>query len=241
VSTLCGCSWFGWGDAEDAALFPSKGKPTSVDNYGDASDEVMEKAAASVAVARDANRDGKPSVVEGELSVASAILPRPTSAQLKEATSRARADHPSLYLEAVRNAERLQRNLDSLWNAVEAEKERAKAQLEAKQQELNAARAAQRDLIWTGAGMLLILAGVASLAWGSAVGVTKAEAALILLCGFAVGSLPWLLESEMSVWVLAPAGGLIALRGVLWVWSVGKKSKSQDQCEIFDSQENKTK
>jgi len=120
----------------------------------------------------------------------------------------------------------LQRNLDTLWNAIEAEKARAKAQLEAKQAELNAARAAQRDLIWTGAGMLLILAGVAALAWGSAVGVTKAEAALILLCGFAVGSLPWLLESDLSAWVLAPAGGLVALRAVLWVWSIGKKSKA---------------
>jgi hypothetical protein len=197
-----------------------------VDTYGDAADEVMERAAASVAVARDANRDGKPTVVEGELSVASAILPRPTAAQLKEAQGRAKADIPAIYLEAVARAEQLQRNLDTLWNAVEAEKERAKAQLEAKQAELNAARAAQRDLIWTGAGMLLILAGVAALAWGSAVGVTKAEAALILLCGFAVGSLPWLLESDLSAWVLAPAGGLVALRAVLWVWSIGKKSKA---------------
>ena len=226
VSTLCGCSWFGWGDAEDAALPPSKGKPTSVDTYGDAADEVMEKAAASVAVARDANRDGKPTVVEGELSVASAILPRPTAAQLKEAQARAKADIPAIYLEAVRDAERLQRNLDTLWNMVEAEKERAKAQLEAKQQELNAARAAQRDLLWTGAGMLLILAGVACLAWGSALGVTKPEAALILLCGFGVGSLPWLLESDLSAWVLAPAGGLVALRAVLWVWSIGRKQKA---------------
>lgn len=225
LSTLTGCSWFGWGDAEDAALPPTS-KPTSVDTYGDAADEVMERAAASVAVARDANRDGKPTVVEGELSVASAILPRPTAAQLKEAQGRAKADIPAIYLEAVARAEQLQRNLDTLWNAVEAEKERAKAQLEAKQAELNAARAAQRDLIWTGAGMLLILAGVAALAWGSAVGVTKAEAALILLCGFAVGSLPWLLESDLSAWVLAPAGGLVALRAVLWVWSIGKKSKA---------------
>ncbi|MFN7341391.1 MAG: hypothetical protein ACK5VI_09965 [Opitutia bacterium] len=217
LSTLTGCSWFGWGDAEDAALPPTS-KPTSVDTYGDAADEVMERAAASVAVARDANRDGKPTVVEGELSVASAILPRPTAAQLKEAQGRAKADIPAIYLEAVSRAEQLQRNLDTLWNAIEAEKARAKAQLEAKQAELDAARAAQRDLIWTSGGLLIVLLGLAGLVWGSALGVTKPEAALVILGGFAVGSLPWLLESDLSIWVLAPIGAILVVRIGLWAF-----------------------
>lgn len=225
---LSGCSWFSWGaDDEEATLPPSKpSRSTPVDAYADAADRVMEQAAASVTVAREANAAGKVTVVEGELGVASSLLPRPSPAQLKEARSRAAADNQTIYAEAIVRADRLQRELDTLWGAVEAEKEKARSALAAKQQELDAARAAQRDLLWTGAGLLVIMLGVAGMVWGTALGVSKPEAALVLLCGAGIGSLPWLLESDLSVWVLAPVATLIGLRGVVWVWSAGWKKKA---------------
>jgi len=210
---LTGCSWFSWGKKDAPALPPAeKGKQTSVDNYADAVDNVVDLAAAAVETARAANAEGRAKVVEGELSVASAALPRPTPKALKESASRAAAESAVIWAEAAARADRLQRELDSLWNSVEAEKEAARQQLAAKQAELDAARAAQRDLIWTSGGLAIVLLGLAGLVWGSAVGVTKAEAMLVVLGGFAVGALPWLLESDLSVWVLAPLGAILVIR-----------------------------
>jgi hypothetical protein len=222
--TLTGCSWFSWGKKDEPSLPPATAsKATPVDTYADAADRVMEEAAAAVTIARDANSKGKPDIVEGELSVASSLLPRPTPKQIQQAQSRADANNPVIYAEAVLAADRLQRQLDTLWAAVESQKAEARLALAAKQQELDAARAAQRDLIWTGAGLLIVLLAIAGIAWGSSFGVTKIEAGIMLLIGLGVGSLPWMLESDLSAWVLAPAGALVAIRGVMWVWSLGKR------------------
>jgi hypothetical protein len=211
---LTGClSW--WTD-DTPAVTPSQSNP--VDTYADAADGVMDLAAAAVQTARAANADGKPKVVEGELSVAAAALPRPTPKAVKESQSRSKAESTVIWTEAVAKADKLQRQLDDLWGKVEAEKEAARQQLAAKQAELDAARAAQRDLIWTSGGLLIVLLGLAGLVWGSALGVTKPEAALVILGGFAVGSLPWLLESDLSIWVLAPIGAILVVRIGLWAF-----------------------
>lgn len=178
----------------------------------------MDKAAASVAVARKANADGKPTVVEAELGVASNLLPRPSTAEMTRAQGRASKADPAAYLKAMEEADRLQRELDTLWGKVEAEKATARAALEAKQMELDAERAKTRDLLWSGIGLLLVGLSAAGFVWGSAFGVTKAEAVLVLGLGFACGSLPWVLDSDLSVWVIAPAGALIALRLIVFVW-----------------------
>lgn len=225
--SLSGCSWFSWGADEEPATLPvsKPGKATPVDAYADAADRVFDVAAAAVAQAQEANKAGKPEVVDGELGVAANALPRPSAQELKAARSRAEAANPQIYAEAITAADRMQRELDTLWATVEAEKEKARQQNEARQQELDAARAAQRDLIWTVAGLAILTAGLACAVWGSSFGVTKVEAGLVMLTGVGVGSLPWVLDSDLSAWVVAPVGGLIALRLVVWVWSAGWKGK----------------
>jgi hypothetical protein len=219
---LTGCSWFSWGKKDSHALPPTdKGKATSVDRYADAADEVMDIASAAVSVAAKRNTLGQTEVVRAELDVAAAALPRPTPRAVRDAESRAEAANATMYREAIARADSLQRNLDTLWASVEAEKEAARAALAAKQQELNAARAAQRDLMWTGAGLLITVFGLAAAVWGSSFGVTKVEAALVIFAGMAIGALPWALESDLSAWVVAPVAGIVALRGIVYVWSLG--------------------
>lgn len=210
----------------DGATLPPGSTP--VDAYADGADYVMDIASAAVAVAQEANQSGKPSVVRDELSIASAALPRASAGELSKAQARAAKADGKAYAQALAQADHLQRNLDSLWGMVEAEKEKARQQLDAKQAELEAERAMVRDLLWTGAGLLLVLVGGAATVWGSALGVTKAEAASLILLGFGVGALPWLMDSDLSAWVLIPAIGLVALRGVLWVWSKGWGKKKPD-------------
>lgn len=223
---LSGCSWFSWGKKSSPALPPeAPGKSTPVDRYADAADEVMDLAAAAVQVAREQNDLGKPDTVRAELGVASAALPRPTPKALAAAESRAEAANAAVYREAVARADSLQRNLDNLWASVEADKEAARAALAAKQQELDAARAAQRDLIWTGAGLLIAVLGLAAAVWGSAFGVSKVEAGMVILAGLGIGALPWALESDLSAWVVAPVAAIVALRGIVYIWSLGWKKK----------------
>lgn len=204
------------------------GASTPVDVYADAADLVMDRAAASVQVARKANQDGKPAVVESELGVAASILPRPSPKEVGKATARASKADPKEYDAAAQEADRKQRELDSLWGQVEAEKEKARQQVLAKQQELDAERAKVRDLLWSCAGIILVMVGGAGFIWGSAFGVSKVEAVAISLLGFVVGSLPWILESDLSAWIVAPAAGLVLLRGVVWLWGKGwRKPKPQ--------------
>lgn len=209
---LSGCAW--WSDDEVQAT----PLDAPVDAYADAGDVVMDKAAASVAVARQANREGNPATVDAELGVAANLLPRPSTVELAQAMMRAKVNDPDVYQKALEQADQLQRELDSLWNKVEAEKANARAALEAKQMELDAARAETRDLIWTGIGGLLVVLAGAGFVWGSAFGVSKVEALIVLGLGFACGSLPWVLDSDLSAWIVAPAGGLVALRLILWIW-----------------------
>lgn len=216
---LTGC--FSWWSDDESVLTPGQSNP--VDTYADAADGIMDIAAAAVHTARKANADGKTSVVEGELSVAQAALPRPTPKAVKESQSRAAAESAAIWAEAIVKADRLQRDLDILWGKVEAEKEAARQALAAKQAELDAARAAQRDLIWTVGGLAIVLAGLAGLVWGSSLGVTKAEAVAVILGGFAVGSLPWLLDSELSIWILAPLGVSLSIRLAIWLWQSVRK------------------
>lgn len=198
-----------------------------VDEYAAATDSVMERAAASVALALEHNANAHPEKVEAELTLAQTILPRPSPQLLDEARIRSLNGDPKEYAKAMAEADLLLRELDTLWNKVEAERGLANAALASKQQELDAARQSQRDMLWSGAGLLTILLGLAALVWGAGFGVTKAEAATIMLTGLGIGSLPWLLDSELTGWVFAPLGILIGLRAVVWVWGMGwKKPKA---------------
>ena len=87
--------------------------------------------------------------------------------------------------------------------------------------ELDDARAAQRDLIWTGAGLLIAVLGLAAAVWGSAFGVSKVEAGMVILAGLGIGALPWAMESDLSAWVVAPVAAIVALRGIVYIWSLG--------------------
>lgn len=215
---LTGCaSWF-----TDESPEVTEGGQGVVDAYADKGDLVMSRAAASVEVARVANKNGSPAVVEAELGVAAIYLPKPTVADLNFAKDRAAKADPKAYAKAQAVADAQQRELDALWNKVEQEKQKAKAALEAKQLELDAAQSRLRELIWAGVGAAIILAGLAGMVWGSAIGITKIEAIAVIGTGVGVGSLPSVLESEKGPWVLIPVASLIGLRLVLWFWQQAK-------------------
>ena len=209
---------------------PPSDKPGAVDAYGDKADLVMSRAAAAVDVARVANKEGKPAVVESELEVAATYLPRPANEDLVYARERAAKATPEGYAKAKASADKHQRELDTVWAKVEAEKQKAKDQLEkarleqerqiaAKEAEIAAEREFWRDLVITGIGGFIILASVAGWFWGTAFGVSKAEAGVGLLVGAGVAVLPHVMDNEYAGYALAGAAllGLAKLGQVLFL------------------------
>lgn len=220
---LSGC-WSWWGD-DDKPELTAQDKGGVVDAYADKGDLVMSRAAAAVEVARDANRAGAPATVEAELGIASTYLPKPALEDLNFAKTRAAKADPAAYAKALAVADAHQRQLDNLWGKVEAEKEKAKAALEAKELELAAARKDKRDTIWTIGGLAGALVGLALLVWGSAIGCTKAEAGAVIALSLGIGSLPMISEAQVSPWVFGGLGGTVALRLAVWAWTVGRKPR----------------
>jgi lipopolysaccharide export LptBFGC system permease protein LptF len=174
-------------------------KAGQVDQYADKNDLVMSRAAASIIVASEANKQGLTSVVSNELDIAQSYLPRPTAEDEAYARSRALKADPKAYAKAKAVADSHQRQLDDLWSKVEAEKQKAKDQLEAKEQELKAAEKSQRNIIIIGVGSFLILAGVAMIMFGA----SKKNAGIGIGIGTAIVTLPQYMDSAHFIWVVS--------------------------------------
>lgn len=201
--SLTGCFSF---DNEDLS------SGVAIDGYSDKNELVMSRAAAAVEVARVANKDSKPSVVEDELGVAAAYLPKPTTADLDYAKGRVEKGDEEAYKKARAVADSHQRQVSELKAQVEAEKAKAKAALDAKQAELDAERALWRDILISGAGAIGAVVGLLMMA----LGYNRLNAATTILSGGLVAVLPWFVESRWFVWIVVPSVAFFILE-----WSVG--------------------
>ena len=219
---LSGC--WSWTD-EDEGLPEIKPKVGAADNYADATDLVMSRAAASVEVARQANRESKPDLVESELAIAGNYLPRPTAPDLAQAKARAAKPDPKDYEKAQAEADAKSRALDDLWAKVEAEKAKAAAALEAKEMELVQARKDKAATLFSLFGVAAVGVGLALFIWGSKIGASKPEAGAVILAGVAAGSLPWLTEAAVAPWILGGLGVVLAIRVAAWAWFAGWKGR----------------
>jgi hypothetical protein len=192
------------------------GKPEAVDSYADANDLAAGKASASVQVAIEANREGKTKVVDKELSVASANLPRPTSGDLKEAKTRAEKQDEKEYEKAIASAEQIQKQIDDLWAKVEAQRaeDRAKAnaEIEKMKVEIEAERQTKILFGFAGLGALITLAGVGLFMFGS-----KTNAVALIAIGLLIGSLGFVWGTPLFTWVMMGAIGTALILGLIWI------------------------
>lgn len=190
--------------------------------FGDKQDKADHRVAAAVAVAREANTAGQPAKVEAELSVAAAYLPPAPEGDLAFARQRAQAADPKAYADAVAYGQKLQADLDDLWKKMEAQQKQAQLEIAAlkkhcddKQMELDAAAKEKRVLILAGLGAAMLALGVALLAFGHFIGVSKWSAALVILGGALTSALPWVIESTYFPWIIGITLGLASLQGLM--------------------------
>ncbi len=180
------------------------GAGAAVDAYANAADDVMNRAAASVVVAKEATAAGRTSVASAELSLAEAILPRPSPSSVTRARARAVAADPAEYDRAAILADKAQRDLETLWGLVEKDKGRDAAAIARHEADLEA----RRDLLITGLGGLIILACLAAFFWGTSFGVSKSEAIGGFLLGAAVAVIPHVMANEYAGWAIGAAAFL---------------------------------
>jgi hypothetical protein len=226
---LAGCSAKPGNALPDPMPLP---KADAAASFGDKQDKADAKIGAAVQAAREANAAGKPPVVESELSVAAAFLPPVPEGDLALARARSAAADPKAYAEAVAKGKRLNDELHSLWEKMEAQQAQARAdiadlrsQVEGHKAKAEAERkdkiAAQLGL----AGAAMLGAGVLLLAFGGYIGVSKLSAALVMVGGAAVASLPWVFDSAYFPWIAGGAFALAALQVTialavrLWRWA----------------------
>lgn len=226
---LAGCSAKPGNALPDPLPLP---KADAAATFGDKQDKADAKVGAAVQAAREANAAGKPPVVESELSVAAAFLPPVPEGDLALARARAAAADPKAYAEAVAKGKRLNDELQNLWAKMEAQQAQARADIAELRSQVEGhkakAEAERKDKIAAQlglAGAAMLGAGVLLLAFGGYIGVSKLSAALVMVGGTAVASLPWVFDSAYFPWIAGGAFALAALQVTialavrLWGWA----------------------
>ena len=219
---LSGC--FLWRSPAPEAPAEVTTKAGKVDAYADKNDLIMSRAASSVIVARSALDQGLTSVASAELDLAQTYLPRPSETDLAYAQARALKADPKAYAKSKAVADAHQRQLDDLWGKVEAEKEKARNQLEAKEKELESARKEKQTTLLSLVGAGLITLGTLGLLFG----LNRINAVVVIAIGAGVAALPWLFDSPDFIWF---AGGAAVLGALEVIWLIYKKLKPS-QCVV---------
>ena len=219
---LSGC--FLWRSPAPEAPAEVTTKAGKVDAYADKNDLIMSRAASSVIVARSALDQGLTSVASAELDLAQTYLPRPSETDLAYAQARALKADPKAYAKSKAVADAHQRQLDDLWSKVEAEKQKAKDQLEAKEKELESARKEKQTTLLSLVGAGLITLGTLGLLFG----LNRINAVVVIAIGAGVAALPWFLDSPAFIWI---AGGAAVLGALEVLWLIYKKLKPS-QCVV---------
>ena len=192
----------------------------NLDSVGVGLDQIDSKVAASVAVAREANKAGAPHKVEAELGVASSYLPPAQPGDLAIARLRADKATPEEYAVQRKAAEAKQKDLEAAWLTLETQAKANKAALESKDKKIadmtqeveRVQREASRN-IFTLTGAFLVVAGGLACAFASArIGIP------ILIAGFFAAAVPYIIDSEWFGWLagftLLASAGLF----IYWLW-----------------------
>jgi hypothetical protein len=224
---LVGC----WSTTPHTPTLTSSAKESVVDSYADKADLIMSRAAAAVVVAKQANSEENKESVDKELGIALAYLPRPTEEDLNYAIRRANTAGTLEYQKQREVADRHQRQVDSLWGLVEAEKQKAADELQAKDMVLKASQKREQALFWCCIGGLFMLFGMSLFIWGDKLGASKVESAVVIGCGFLAASMPWIAESDYSTYILAGLSTVIAIRIAVSVWSFGWSKVSNKETD----------
>ena len=201
---LAGCS------TSDQAQPPSP-KVVSLETVGKSLDQIDLAVAASVQVAREMNKAGKPDKVEGELSVAAANLPKADPPSVALARQRADNATASEYEDQRKRAQARVSELENAW--IELEDQAREKDDQIRELKLQVESGKKDIFTVTGAGLVVI----GGLAWAFAGWKMGAP---LLLAGAFCGAIPHILDSSAFMWIAGFT--LLACCGIFVWWLFDK-------------------
>ena len=206
-----------------------------VDNFakvGDQIDKADARVSAGVQVARNANAQGKPEVVEKELAVVASYLPAPDPHNLAYIANRVERNNPEEYKRAMEAGAKLLAVIDANWAKAEQDANKNKAALETANAKVTELKAEVERVKTEGIrNAFTVAAGACFLA---ALGLAILGQYIRALGAFAVGSaiagLPFLFASPYFVPAVVGIVALSAAVGVaLWWFKRPKANVPQEE------------
>ncbi len=189
----------------------SSPKPASLESVGVKLNQIDSAVSASVQVAREMNKAGKPDKVEGELSVAAANLPKADEASVALARQRADKATSSEYEDQRKKAQAKVVEMERAWADLQKQAKLKDDQIK----ELQLLVDGQKKDIWTITGAGLVVIG--GLVWAFA---SWKMGAPLLLAGAFCGALPYTIGSPAFAWT---AGATLVCCSALFIWWVFDK------------------
>jgi hypothetical protein len=196
----------------------------SAQSFGQKQDKADQKVSASISAAREAIPTN-PAGADKELQVAQSYLPKATPEDVALSRERISKNDSKEFTAAQEKGKKLAAELEDLWDKMEAQQAKAtkdiaelKRQLDDRQLALEQARKdkASTMLSLVGAGILAV--GTLLVAFGHFIGISKFNAALVILCGIATVSLPWVFDSSYFPWVVGVTLAIIGIEVSVVLW-----------------------
>lgn len=193
-------------------------KAVSLEGVGVGLDQIDAAVAASVQVAREMNKAGKPDKVESELSVAAANLPKADESAIAVARQRSEKATSAEYEAQRKHAQAKAIEIEKAWTDLEGQVRENKKLIAGKDAQIQELRAkiesGKKDIFTiTGAGLVVI----GGLVWAFA---SWKMGAPLLLAGAFCGAVPYILDSVAFVWTAGAT--LIACCGIFVWWLFDK-------------------
>jgi hypothetical protein len=227
------------------AVTPSAADPKplpgeqSAQSFGQKQDKADQKVSASIEAAREA-LPTNPAGADKELAVAQSYLPKATPEDVALSRQRISKNDTKEFQAAQEKGKKLAAELEDLWAKMEAQQAKAtkditelKKQLDDRQLALEQARKdkASTMLSLVGAGILAV--GTLLVAFGHFIGISKFNAALVILCGIATVSLPWVFDSSYFPWVVGVTLAIIGIEVTVVLWK--KMATKPEQTTDFQA------
>jgi hypothetical protein len=206
--------------------------PDNFAKVGDQIDKADARVSAGVQVARNANAQGKPEVVEKELAVVASYLPAPDPHNLAYIANRVERNNPEEYKRAMEAGAKLLAVIDANWAKAEQDANKNKAALETANAKVTELKAEVERVKTEGIrNAFTVAAGACFLA---ALGLAILGQYIRALGAFAVGSaiagLPFLFASPYFVPAVVGIVALSAAVGVaLWWFKRPKPDAPQEE------------
>jgi hypothetical protein len=222
-----------------ADLKPVPGQQ-SAQSFGQKQDKADQKVSASITAAREAIPTN-PAGADKELQVAQSYLPPASPEDVALSRQRISKNDSKEFSAAQEKGKKLAAELEDLWDKMEAQQAKAakditelKKQLDDRQLALEQARKdkASTMLSLVGAGILAV--GTLLVAFGHFLGISKFNAALVILCGIATVSLPWVFDSSYFPWVVGVTLAIIGIEVSVVLWR--KMSAKPVECPAIQDQ-----